>query len=197
MHALCVISLLTFECSASTAFSFVSNMICTQPSVSDRAALRRMPLMAATFTNRRKTYVDTSIMQKGSALKMQATPPKPMEKYKKEQVGVTIPSSSGPKVSWPSLQASQFRHPLDSQATLAIQRLFPFESVVRQSMGGMLEQMVYLDNMSNGIKVGNNQLPKIYKRFLVLSLFFLSVTCVHFLHSFNLLQSACWRQNQS
>jgi len=33
-------------------------------------------------------------------------------------------------------------------------------------MGGMLEQMVYLDNMSNGIKVGENQLPKIYKSLL-------------------------------
>ncbi len=35
-------------------------------------------------------------------------------------------------------------------------------------MGGMIEQMVYLDNMSNGIKVGNNQLPKIYKRFRII-----------------------------
>ncbi len=92
-----------------------------------------------------------------------------MEKYRIEQVGSTIASSSGlPKVAWPTLKAAQFRHPLDSQATITVQRLFPFENLVRQAMGGMLEEMVYLDNMSNGIKVGKNQLPKIYKRLKML-----------------------------
>ena len=172
MHALCILSLCSSECSASSApFAFASpgfNIIRTQSSASDRASLK---LLAATCMTKNggTNRMDTSIIRKFSILKMQATPPRPMEKNKNEEVVATIPSSSGPKVSWPSLQAGQFRHPLDSQATIAIQRLFPFENVVRQSMGGMLEQMVYLDNMSNGIKVGTNQLPKIYKRFVVSS----------------------------
>ncbi len=144
MHALCMLFLFSCECSASPApFAFVSpglSKLCTRGGM----------------------HIDA--IRRGPIFRMQATPPKPMEKYKIEQVYAEIPSSSGTKVSWPSLQAAQFRHPLDSQATSVVQRLFPFENVVRQSMGGMLEQMVYLDNMSNGIKVGKNQLPKIYKR---------------------------------
>lgn len=33
-------------------------------------------------------------------------------------------------------------------------------------MGGTLEQIVFLDNMSNSIKVGSTQLPQIYKSLL-------------------------------
>jgi hypothetical protein len=117
---------------------------------------------------------------------MQTTPPKPMEKYRVEQVSPTIPSSNGPKVAWPALQAAQFRHPLDSQATIAVQRLFPFENIVRQSMGGMIEEMVYLDNMSNGIKVGKSQLPKIYKRWT-----YISFLCEDLLHLHQLWLDFC------
>ena len=84
-----------------------------------------------------------------------------MDKYKIEDVRM---KTGREKVRWPSLQPAQFRHPLDSQATLAIQRLFPLESLVRQGMGGVIEQVVYLDNLSNSIRVGRSQLPKIYDR---------------------------------
>ena len=95
------------------------------------------------------------------SIKMQNSPPKPMDKYKIEDVRM---KTGREKVRWPSLQPAQFRHPLDSQATLAIQRLFPLESLVRQGMGGVIEQVVYLDNLSNSIRVGRSQLPKIYDR---------------------------------
>jgi hypothetical protein len=151
MHSLCIAYLFSCECSASAApFAFV------------------LPGFDIIRTPRGVTRVHTSTFRQGPTIRMQASPSKPMMKKKVEAEDATIPSSSGPKVSWPSLQAAQFRHPLDSQATIAVQRLFPFENVVRQSMGGMIEQMVYLDNMSNGIKVGNNQLPKIYKRFRII-----------------------------
>ena len=93
-----------------------------------------------------------------------ADAPKPLEKYRLEAVGSSLPTADGPKVSWPSLRASQIRHPLDSQATLAIQRLFPFDGIARISMGGLVEQLMTLDNLSNGIKVSENQLPAIHKR---------------------------------
>ena len=95
---------------------------------------------------------------------MQNNPPKPMDKYRFEDIRVGNQNIGKTKLAWPSLRPGQFRHPLDSSATLAIQRLFPFENLVRQSMGGMIEQIVFLDNLSNSIRVGSSQLPAIFQR---------------------------------
>mmetsp|Transcript_20599 Transcript_20599/g.32216 ORF Transcript_20599/g.32216 Transcript_20599/m.32216 type:complete len:390 (+) Transcript_20599:163-1332(+) len=95
-------------------------------------------------------------------VKASSEPPKPMSKYKLEATGSNLPKADSPKVEFPSLAPAEFRHPIDMRATRALQRLFPFESVIRQGMGTVVEQAMALDNMSSGVRVGPNQLPKIY-----------------------------------
>jgi len=85
-----------------------------------------------------------------------------MDKYKTEPVGNSLPKADSAKLGWSKLEPSQFRHPYDTQATEALRRLFPFEFLVRQGMGGVIEQAIFLDNLSSGVRVGPNQLPKIY-----------------------------------
>jgi Zn-dependent protease with chaperone function len=63
---------------------------------------------------------------------------------------------------WPNLSASQFRHPIDTRSTKALQRLVPLEFLIRQGTSSVVEQFMFLDNMSSGVRVGPNQLPKIY-----------------------------------
>jgi len=66
------------------------------------------------------------------------------------------------RVSWPDLRPTQFRHPIDTQSTKALQQFFPLEFLIRQGSSGVVEQFMFLDNMSSGVRVGPNQLPKIY-----------------------------------
>ena len=66
------------------------------------------------------------------------------------------------RVSFPDLKPTAFRHPFDTRSTQALQRLFPLEFLVRQGSSGVVEQFMFLDNMSSGVRVGPNQLPKIY-----------------------------------
>lgn len=63
---------------------------------------------------------------------------------------------------WPDLKPTGFRHPIDTQSTIALQRLFPLEFLIRQGSSGVLEQLMFLENMSSGVRVGPSQLPKIY-----------------------------------
>jgi hypothetical protein len=66
------------------------------------------------------------------------------------------------RVMWPDLTPTQFRHPIDTKSTQALQRVFPLEFMIRQGSSGVVEQFMFLDNMSSGVRVGPNQLPKIY-----------------------------------
>jgi Zn-dependent protease with chaperone function len=78
------------------------------------------------------------------------------------QLKLTFHLVAGCRVMWPDLKPIQFRHPIDTQSTQALQRLFPLEFMIRQASSGVLEQFIFLDNMSNGVRVGTSQLPKIY-----------------------------------
>ncbi len=91
-------------------------------------------------------------------------PPKPLDKYKLEAVGTNLPKLDSAKVAFPTLTPERFRHPFDMRATRALQRLFPFDFVIRQGLGAVVEQAMFLDNLSTAVRVGPNQLPKIYNR---------------------------------
>ena len=89
-------------------------------------------------------------------------PPKPLPKYTTEPVGSNLPKADSAKVRWPDLEASAFRHPIDTRSTQALQRLFPLEFMIRQGSSTVVEQFMFLDNMSSGVRVGPTQLPKIH-----------------------------------
>lgn len=73
------------------------------------------------------------------------------------------------KVSFPGLDASAFRHPLDRQLTELTDQsvFFPFsplaQDVVRQ-VYSIVEQGVRLDLLSTAVKVSPKQLPQLYER---------------------------------
>eukprot|EP00286_Rhodomonas_abbreviata_P021857 CAMPEP_0181305454 /NCGR_PEP_ID=MMETSP1101-20121128/9738_1 /TAXON_ID=46948 /ORGANISM="Rhodomonas abbreviata, Strain Caron Lab Isolate" /LENGTH=394 /DNA_ID=CAMNT_0023411371 /DNA_START=10 /DNA_END=1194 /DNA_ORIENTATION=+ len=99
---------------------------------------------------------------RASSIAPSSEPPKPMDKYKVEPVGTNLPKRDSPKVAFPSLSAESIRHPYDKRATRALQRIFPFEFIIRQGVGAVVEQAMLLDNLSTAVRVGPNQLPKIY-----------------------------------
>lgn len=101
---------------------------------------------------------------RASSASPSSEPPKPLDKYKIEPVGTNLPTLDSPKVAFPALTAERFRHPLDTRATRVLQRLFPFEFLLRQGLGTVVEQAMFLDNLSTAVRVGPNQLPKIYNR---------------------------------
>lgn len=89
------------------------------------------------------------------------------------------------QVAWPNLDPTRFVHPFDRQATEALSRLPFVESLVRDGFGGMVEQVhtlcpsdldwrradfilqaIYLDNLSNSIRIGPKQLPHLYERYV-------------------------------
>jgi Zn-dependent protease with chaperone function len=57
---------------------------------------------------------------------------------------------------------TEFRHPIDTRSTQALQQFFPLEFMIRQGSAGVVEQFMFLDNLSSGVRVGPNQLPRIY-----------------------------------
>lgn len=60
------------------------------------------------------------------------------------------------------LNADQFRHPLDRQATQTLKKLPGLDVAVRSLLGPMGEQFFYLDNIAASVLVGPRQLPDIY-----------------------------------
>lgn len=60
------------------------------------------------------------------------------------------------------LKASQFRHPLDLEATQALQQLPGLDLIVRTLLGGTAEQFFYLENIATSIRVSDRQLPDLY-----------------------------------
>lgn len=60
------------------------------------------------------------------------------------------------------LQADQFRHGLDQQATAALKQLPGLDLFLRATLGPIAEQFFYLDNISTSVLVGPAQLPDLY-----------------------------------
>ena len=71
------------------------------------------------------------------------------------------------RVRLPCLKAEAFRHPLDKDATAAVQRspLRFLENAVRTTAAPPLEQMMRLDNLATGVKVSEKQFPELYESF--------------------------------
>ena len=71
------------------------------------------------------------------------------------------------RVKLPNLKAEAFRHPLDKDATAAVQRspLRFLETAVRTGLAPPLEQMTRLDNLATGVKVTERQYPELYASF--------------------------------
>lgn len=61
------------------------------------------------------------------------------------------------------LQAAQFRHPLDQQATQALQRLPGLDVAVRLVMAPVAEEFFYLENIASSLRISDRQLPHLYQ----------------------------------
>jgi Zn-dependent protease with chaperone function len=61
------------------------------------------------------------------------------------------------------LQAAQFRHPLDQQATEALQRLPGLEMAVRLVMAPVAEEFFYLENIASSLRISDRQLPQLHQ----------------------------------
>ncbi len=68
-----------------------------------------------------------------------------------------------PKIPLLGLKASQFRHPVDRDATATLSQLPGLDWAIRGLLGGMGEQVFYLDNISSSILVGEQQLPDLFQ----------------------------------
>jgi Zn-dependent protease with chaperone function len=67
-----------------------------------------------------------------------------------------------PKQRLTGLKASQFRHPLDLEATQALQQLPGLDMLIRTALGGVAEQFFYMENIATSIRVSDRQLPDLY-----------------------------------
>lgn len=68
-----------------------------------------------------------------------------------------------PKTQLIGLKADRFRHPLDLEATNNLKRLPGLDFLVRNLLGGVTEEFLYLNNIAASVLVGKNQLPHIHQ----------------------------------
>jgi hypothetical protein len=68
-----------------------------------------------------------------------------------------------PKAQLIGLKADLFRHPLDLEATTSLRRLPGLDLLVRNLLGGVTEEFLYLNNIAASVLVGEKQLPHIHK----------------------------------
>ena len=61
------------------------------------------------------------------------------------------------------LKSDRFRHPLDLEATNNLRRLPGLDLLVRNLLGGVSEELLYLNNIAASVLVGEQQLPHIHK----------------------------------
>jgi Zn-dependent protease with chaperone function len=61
------------------------------------------------------------------------------------------------------LKSDRFRHPLDLEATNNLRRLAGLDLLVRNLLGGVSEELLYLNNIAASVLVGEHQLPHIHK----------------------------------
>lgn len=71
-----------------------------------------------------------------------------------------------PKQRLTGLKASQFRHPLDLEATQSLQQLPGLDLLVRTVLGGVAEQFFYMENIATSIRVSDRQLPDLHASLL-------------------------------
>ena len=62
------------------------------------------------------------------------------------------------------LKADRFRHPLDLEATTSLRRLPGLDLLVRNLLGGVTEDFLYLNNIAASVLIGEQQLPHIQDR---------------------------------
>eukprot|EP00892_Ulva_mutabilis_P007441 jgi/Ulvmu1/5069/UM021_0086.1 len=82
-----------------------------------------------------------------------------------------VPSSSATRIGrvpkLVGLDGDDFRHPLDQQNTGLLRALPGLESMARSVLGGpSVEQALYLENIGAAVRVGESQLPSVYKLLL-------------------------------
>ncbi|MEM8639596.1 MAG: M48 family metallopeptidase [Cyanobacteria bacterium P01_G01_bin.54] len=70
------------------------------------------------------------------------------------------------KIPLIGLKASQFRHPLDQEATQALQQLPGLDLAIRNLLGPVAEQVFYLNNIATSIRVSEQQLPDLHQLLL-------------------------------
>ncbi len=70
------------------------------------------------------------------------------------------------KISLLGLKSQHFRHPLDLQATQALQQLPGMDVLIRSLVGPVAEQFFQLENLASGILVSEQQLPDLHKLLL-------------------------------
>ncbi len=61
------------------------------------------------------------------------------------------------------LKAKEFRHPLDLEATEALQQFPGWDIAVRTLLGSVAEQFLYLENVAGSVQVNEKQLPHLHK----------------------------------
>ncbi len=61
------------------------------------------------------------------------------------------------------LKADKFRHPLDLAATTNLKRLPGLDLLVRNLLGGITEDFLYLNNIASSVLIGEQQLPHIHQ----------------------------------
>lgn len=70
-----------------------------------------------------------------------------------------MPAAKTPLIG---LQSFHFRHPLDLQATQALQQLPGLDLAIRGLLGPVAEQFFQLENLASGILVSDRQLPQLH-----------------------------------
>jgi Zn-dependent protease with chaperone function len=64
------------------------------------------------------------------------------------------------------LQADQFRHPLDLEATRSLKQLPGLDVAIRMVMAPLAEQFFHLDNLASSLQVSDRQLPSLHNSLL-------------------------------
>lgn len=70
------------------------------------------------------------------------------------------------KIRLIGLKADSFRHPLDLEATKALKQIPGIDTLVRNLLGPVAEQVFYVENIASSILVSEKQLPHLHKLLL-------------------------------
>jgi Zn-dependent protease with chaperone function len=68
-----------------------------------------------------------------------------------------------PKTQLIGLKADKFRHPLDLEATTNLRRFPGLDLLIRNLLGGITEDFLYLNNIASSVLIGAQQLPHIHQ----------------------------------
>lgn len=70
------------------------------------------------------------------------------------------------KIVLTGLKAHHFRHPLDLEATQALQQIPGLDILIRSVLGSVGEQFFQLENLASGVQVSEKQLPHLHELLL-------------------------------